>query len=300
MATPSSSSSSSSSPLPTDPPSLARIAAALHAATSDGPVTRVASVRLDPGSQELDLGFWDVPAGPGHPIEPLVGFVAPASWDAVGLISSGRLRHLDHPEREPSRTLSTVLLGRDGTAASVIGAPGSEPRTIHDPPAGLVPDVLHRVLGLPTPPPEGPTGQFVELTWLDRIAAGVLGQRNRGRSWRWLADRHPLREGGPPPDPEELAARTAAYSEERTWAGLRLLSVTQDLPAAWWGPPGGSTAPACTWFDDGSLARWVLSRLPPAEALVPDLVSVLPDHVGDQLLRALNEVDGTWPATRTA
>jgi hypothetical protein len=136
----------------------------------------------------------------------------------------------------------------------------------------------------------------VELTWLDRIAMGLL-DRSRGRSWRWLADRHPLRGSGPVPAPDELAARTAMYSEERTWAGLRLLAVAQDLPAVRCGPPGGTTAPACTWFDDGSLSRWLLSRLPPAEALVPDLLSVLARHVGADLLAALAVVDGTWPAT---
>lgn len=289
-----------SPPLPDGPPSLSRIASVIHAATADDPVARVTYVQIDHDAETFDLGFWDVPPGPGHPIEPLVGFVAPASWDAIGLVSTGRLRHLDQPDHRPERTLSTVLLGRDGTAASIIGRAGAENRTLDAPPIGLVPDVLNRVLGLPTPPPDAPTGQIVELTWLDRIASGLLHQRSRGRSWRWLADRHPLRGGGPVPDPEELAARTAAYSEERSWAGLRLLAVTQDLPAARSGPPGGSVAPACTWFDDGSLSRWLLSRLPPADALVPDLMSVLPHHVGSDLLIALGEVDGTWPTSSTA
>lgn len=282
------------------PPSLARVATLLHTATTDDPVARVVYLRHDSEQEAFDLGLWDVPPGPGHPIEPLVGFVAPTAWDAIGLVSSGRLRRLDQPDEPPQRTQSTVLFGRDGTAASVLATDDGEPRALDDPPVGLVPDILRRVLGLPTPPPEAPTGQVVDLTWLDRVAVGLLQQRSRGRSWRWLADRHPLRGSGPVPDPEELAARTAAYSAERTWAGLRLLAVTEDLPAVRWGPPGGSTAPGCTWFDDGSLSRWLLSRLPPAEALIPDLVSVLPRHVGADLLVALGEVDGTWPATGTA
>ena len=286
-----------SSPLVHEEPSLARIASVIHRATTDGPTARLVYVRTDPDDATLDLGFWEIPPGVGHPIEPLVGFVAPEAWDAIGLISTGRLRHLDRPDADPQPTVSTVLLHRDGTSASVIGAPGGPERAIDDPPAGLVPDVLNRVLGRPTPPPDTPTGTMVELTWLDRIAAGLLHQRSRGRSWRWLADRHPLRGSGPVPGPDELAARTAAYSVERTWAGLRLLAVTQDLPAVRCGPPGGATAPACTWFDDGSLSRWLLSRQPPAEALVPDLLSILPSHVGADLLVALGEVEGTWPAT---
>ena len=76
--------------------------------------------------------------------------------------------------------------------------------------------------------------------------------------------------------------------------GLEDVRGTHELAA-----PGGSLAPASTWFDDGSLSRWLLSRLPPAEALVPDLVAVLPRHVGADLLIALGEVHGTWPATGT-
>jgi len=286
-----------SAPLPvTAAPTLAQIASLVHRAAADGPVARLVHVRLDPQDQALDLGLWDIPPVAGHPIDPLVGFVAPASWDAVGLTSSGRIRPLDRDE-QPQRTLSTVLLHRDGTAAGIIGAPGEPERTIDEPPEGLVPDVLRRVLGRPTPPPQASTANVVELTWLDRIAAGLLHGRPRGRSWRWLADRHPLRGGGAVPSPEELAARTAAYADERTWAGLRLLAVTQDLPASRYGPPGGTTAPASTWFDDGSFSRWLLSSLPPSEALVPDLISVLPDHVGADLLTALGEVDGTAPST---
>ncbi len=278
-----------SPPLATEEPSLASIAQVVHRATTDDPVARVVTVRSDPDATELSLGFWDVPEVPLHPIEPLVGFVAPTSWNAIGLISTGRLRHLDRLDAAPARTLSTVLLHRDGTAASVIGVEDEDPRALDEAPVGLVPDVLNRVLQRPTPPPDEPTGALVELTWLDRIAAGLLHQRSRGRSWRWLADRHPLRGGGPVPEPEDLAARTAAYSEERTWTALRLLALTDDLPAVRWGPPGGTTAPACTWFDDGSLSRWLLRHLPPADALVPDLLSVLPHHVGADLLVALGD-----------
>jgi len=278
------------------PPSLARLAAVVHGATTDQPVARIVHLRLHPHDEALDLGFWDVPPVASHPMEPLVGFVAPTSWDAIGLVSTGRLRHLDDPAAGVAASLSTVLLHRDGTAASVITVEGGEARHLDDPPEGLVPDVLNRVLRRPTPPPDASTGTLVELTWLDRLASGLLRQRSRNRSWRWLADRHPLRGGGPVPAPEELAARTAAYSSERTWAGLRLLALTDDLPAVRWGPPGGTTEPACTWFDDGSLSRWLLSRLPPAEAIVPDLLAVLPHHTGADLLGALGEVDGTWPA----
>jgi hypothetical protein len=285
MATP------SSSPLVTEAPSRGRLAELIHRATTDGPVARLVSVHQDPVAERFELGFWDLPPGAGHPVDPLVGFVAPQRWCAVGLVTSGRMRHLDRVDQIAQPTLATVLVHRDGTAASVVGAPAGSERMIEDPPVGLVADVLNRVLGRPTPPPEEPTGTMVELTWLDRLAGGLLHPRGRVRSWRWMADRHPLRGGGPVPSPEELAARTAAYSEQRTWADVRFFGAEQELPAARFGPPDGTTALAATWFDDGSLSRWLLSTLPPADALVPDLLAVLPDHVGADLLTALGEVD---------
>ncbi|HWJ99025.1 MAG TPA: hypothetical protein VNQ33_12755, partial [Acidimicrobiales bacterium] len=183
-------SASPSSAVATDPPSLARIASLVHRATTDQPVARVVHLRVDHRDETFDLGFWDIPPVPSHPMEPLVGFVAPSSWDAIGLISTGRVRHLDEPGGGAAASLSTVLLHRDGTAASVIAVEGAEPRLLDDPPEGLVPDVLNRVLQRPTPPPDAPTGALVELTWLDRITTGLLRPRGRTRSWRWLADRH--------------------------------------------------------------------------------------------------------------
>ncbi len=294
MTAPSSPSAPSRGPLaPAEPPSVARLARLVHLATVDVPVTRYVHVRIDHREEAFDLGFWDVPPLPTHPIEALVGFVAPTSWDVVGLVSSGRVRHLDRPDQEPDpeRIISTVLFQRDGAAASVIAPPGAEPQVSDEAPIGLIPDVLHRTLGRPTAPPDQPTGAMVDATWLDRIAAGVLQQRNRRRSWRWLADRHPLRGGGPVPEPMELRTRTAAYSQERSWADLRLLAGIQELPASRSGPPGGTTAPAGTWFDDGSFSRWVLGQLPPVEAVLPDLLSVLPVGAGASMASALDSLD---------
>jgi hypothetical protein len=275
-------------------PSLGSIAESIHHAVVDDPVARVVSVCWDPAQESVRLGFWDVPPGPLHPIDPLVGFVAPTEWDAVGLVSTGRLRRLDTRSGAADQVLTTVLLPRAGEATSTVGPIGGPTQTLEGTPEGLVPDVLSRVLQRPTPPPECSTATLVELTWLDRIATGLLQKHSRGRTWRWLADRHPLRGGGPPPSPEELAGRVSVYAETRTWADLRSLVEPDDLPAATWGPPGGSLASSETWFDDGSLSRWMLRHLPPAEALVADLLSVLPSPVGADLLMALTVVDGTW------
>ena len=284
-------------PVPAAAPlSLAAIAVTIHRSVAGSaeraPVARFAHVDLTVGPETLGLGFWDLPPGPGHPIAPLVGFRAPDRWDAVGLISSGRLRTVDDPRAAPTSVLSTVLVDRGGRVASVLGADGGGPlRTIEDPPAGVVPDVLARVLGRATPPPDQTVAAWVDLTWLDRLAGELLPRPARGRSWRWAADRHPLRGTGPVPEPADLAIRTAAYAVERPWSAIGRSLTGTELPAAQRGPSGGSVVDAGGWFDDGSLSRWILRDLPPADALLPDLLAVLPPQVGDSVLTALADVD---------
>lgn len=267
-------------------PTLADVATSIHHAVGPDPVAQVVYVHDDAEAVDLTIGLWDVPDLPTHPIEPLIGFRAPPTWDAVGIVSTAQVRSLVPDGPAPGPTVTTVLLQRDGTIASVVGSPGRALQHLGDPPVGLVPDVLARVLGRPTPAPEVEVDAYLDLAWLDRIACGLLDRPSRARSWRWLADRHPLRGGGPPPAPEVLAARVAEVAEAHPWSWMRQ-RVTTDLPATWCGPPGGTTPPAAEWFDDGSLCRWRMRCLPPADVLVPDLLSVLPSHLGEQLLTAL-------------
>lgn len=272
-------------------PTVGDLATVIHRAVAPDPVPRVVHAHPGSGPDAVALGFWELPDLPGHPADPLVGFLAPAEWSAIGIVVPSTVRSLadDGP---PRATVTTVLMERDGRVASVLGDEGGPLQRIDEPPVGFVPDVLARTLGLPTPAPEVDVAPYLDAAWLDRIATGLFGRPGRARSWRWLADRHPLRGGGPPPPPEELAARVTTAAADLPWSELRRRMDGTELPASWCGPPGGSLPPASTWFDDGSLSRWVLRQVPPAEALIPDLLSVLPDDVGAQLLLALGDPPG--------
>lgn len=277
------------SPAPSAPtqPSLDQLAVLIHRSAAPFQVPYLVFVEDDPADADsFNLGLWEIPLSAGHPVEPLTGFVAPASWRALGLTSSARLRHLDLPHQPAVDAASTVLVPRIGPIVSVLDD-GEEAWLVPESPIGLVPDALARVLRRPTPPAEASTGSFVELTWLDRLASGVLSRPSLGRSWRWVADRHPLRGAGAVPSPEELSARVEVYSAERTWTDIRRSNTDLVLPAASCAPPGGITQSAGSWFDEGSLARWVMRHLPPADVLVPDLLAVLPSSVGGQLMTAL-------------
>lgn len=270
------------------PPSLRALAEALHHAGSPDASPSIVSVELH-DTEEVSIGRWTPPSDLDHPLTALLGFRAPDSWNAVGLLGSGRARMLDGPATADGQCIRfTVLTQRDGTSVSLLDELGATAPTVtEDPPHGWSADVLARVLGLPTPPPEASPALLVEAQWLERVAAGVLDRPGRVRSWRWLADRHPLRGPGPVPDPDELAAATAAHAEDHPWRRLRQAAAKVPLPAATHGPSGGTVLDAERWFDDGSISRWMLQRLGPVELVLADLLDALPHHLGASLSRAL-------------
>lgn len=256
----------------------------------------VVHVDLDDATGSADLGFWPVPRHAEHPGDALVGFLAPPSWDAIALVCSGRAHHLGDRRQPAERVITTALVMRHGPGASVIDGLGTEPLVLEDAPVGWVADVLARTLGRPTPPPPGSPALMFELTWLDQLAVGILARPTRLRNWRWMADRHPLRGEGPVPSPEELAARTAAEAAHRTWQALLDDIGVVEMPAATDGPPDGVPTTPQEWFDEGTLSRWLLRRMVPPELVLPDLLSVLPSHLGESLVTALVEVDGSLGA----
>lgn len=270
-------------------PLLRDLAQTIHHATAAETGVHLVFVEHHDDDAELSLGFWSPPGSIDHPLTSLVGFRAPDRWDAVGVSGSGRRRDLAG-DGIGSTASFTVLAHRSGSVASVLvpaTATAEAPTVIEDPPTGWATDVLARVLGLPTPPPEVSSAIIVEDGWLDRIAAGVLDRPGCARSWRWLADRHPLRGPGPVPTPADLASTTTAHAERHPWSHLRSLAGSFDLPATSAGPPGGTILGADRWFDDGSLCRWMLQRLSPTELLLADLLAELPDDLGDALVDSL-------------
>ncbi|MFN8016736.1 MAG: hypothetical protein U0P45_01295 [Acidimicrobiales bacterium] len=204
-------------------------------------------------------------------------------------MSAGWLRHLDRPEEGRQGIASVVLWDREDTCASAFGDPDDAPTVVEDPPDGLAADVLRRVLGLPTPPPELSPLATIDVTWLERLAEGLTRRPGKPRSWAWAADRHPYRGYGPTPSPAALAAR-ARGSELGSWAELRGRLGAAELPAARWGPPGGEVLGLGDWFDDGSLARWLVAGQAQPGALATHVLGTLPPPVAERVVAALVEL----------
>lgn len=279
------------SPSPHSPtiPSLRQVAEVLHEGTASWPGSLVVTVAPAPVPAEVAIGTWPVPDDVAHPADPLVGFLAPEDWLAIGLVARGRAWPIDPAgaaaEADPVRI--TSLAGRDGTATSLLTRAAEPVQVIEDAPAGWVADVLARTLGRPTPPPATALSTWVEAAWLDRIADLVLESPGRVRHWDVLARLHPLAAPGAALPGVLLAVESRALDLESSWCRMRRLWGGGPPVAAAQAPPGGRAVALQDWFDDGSFARWVTRNLVPGEDLLPAVLDALPRALGRELLESL-------------
>jgi hypothetical protein len=271
-------------------PSAGQLVELAHRAVAalDGP--HLVHLRLDREAEALDLGLGPIP-GVGHPADALVGFRAPDDWDGVGLASAGTLHHGRGPEPQRSRGRFTTLALRDRPGATLVERDDGGTELLEGDPVGWVVDVLRRVLGLPTAPPEGSTALLIDVWWLDAMVRELLDHPGRHHGWRWMARAHPLCPPATVPEPEELQARASAEALARPWSRLRGVLAGRELPAGSIGLPVGRVLSGEEWFDDGALSRWVLRGTLPPDVLLGELVERLPAHLVDRLVAGLAEVD---------
>jgi hypothetical protein len=288
-------------PAPRDPdrPSAVNLAAcvdeadaALAPTTSDGAILRVATLGAD-GPDDL---AW-FPLDGGHPLDVLLGFVAPDHWMALGVSTPGHAHPVGDDGRvvrsaDPSPIRVTVLFDRSGRAAGRLRQ-GGEVAALPGSPEGVVADACRRCLGLATGPPPATTALLWTLTWLDRLvdAAGGATTSPRPASWAEVARLHPAASTPPPgpeadvgPEPGALAAATVALAEAWPWSRLRADPSLVDVPGALPEPH------VIRWMDDGMWARWLLSTFPTIDDLVVAVCGLLPDRVASAVVEA---VDGS-------
>ena len=179
------------------------------------------------------------PVDPIHPLDLLLGFVAPVHWWALGVSSSG----LQHPigrdgrvvrSADSPRVRVTVLIDRSGRGAGLLRR-GDELTALPGPPDGTVADACRRALRLGTAPPPPTTVGLWTLCWLDRMVAALAESGGAGgggpgpRTWRDLTRLHPassvatLRWSGLGlgPDADTLADAARALADAWPWARLQ-------------------------------------------------------------------------------
>ena len=244
----------------------------------------------------VDPGETDDPGEPGepgelatrpldgaHPLDALLGFVAPPRWAALGVATPGTGHALDG-DRPPERVHVTMLLARSGASAGVLRR-GDRATRLGDPPEGLVADACRRALGLATAPPPATTAGLWARWWLDRLVQ-ASAERAPGSpvpGWADAVALHPAKcvpaPGEPAPEPAAVAAATLGLADAWGWGRLREHPGVADmLPGP--GPSAGALTPeVAAWMDDGMFARWLLSALPPPDDLLDACWGLLPEAV---------------------
>ncbi|MEO6629491.1 MAG: hypothetical protein ABIP03_13105 [Aquihabitans sp.] len=287
---------------PTAAPPLARLAELIHRRTDEA--TDAALVTVTYRATAVEIGFWPIPSGVGNPIEVLVGWLAPDACDVLGLVTLGWAVALPVPMGETEaasadtagrdRVRITTLLARDGTGASVIaseGAPGAEPRVISEVPAGWGTDALARSMGRPTPPPTASISACVEGAWLAAIERRIWPNGPYPPvslpGWEEIAMLHPLAPAGMALPGDLLALQVRVLEQESNWSRLRQLFGQSQASARVMQPPGGTTVSLERWFDDGSFSRWTARRQPELTDSLFEVLDILPEEVGRNLMAAL-------------
>lgn len=216
---------------------------------------------------------------PDDLVASLVGFDAPAAWEAMAVVVQGRSWALDEPDPDPRPVRLVHVVNRRGEVASVVRHAGDEPMPSGADGHGRLVDVCRRALGLPTAPaPKDSTGLWA-LLWLDALLARAArgdGVVDLGEAARC----HPAIELFAAHEPGLATAAATRLSrlgrilgEARPWPDLRTAAVRGEWPVEGLSPEGAA------WMDDGMFARWVTAGFALTDDYLAELDRLLPERV---------------------
>jgi hypothetical protein len=220
--------------------------------------------------------------GVGVP-EDLIGFDAPSHWSGVVLGTTGTMRHLDD-EHPPQRVRIGYALGRSGIATSTITT--LDGRTLATPggaPVGHIPDVAHRILGMPTEPEARTPLALMVTSWLLEVVDLATDPAMSGWTDDWLAvaDLHPAADLCAGRTPGALSAALHLPGAIPTWEDVHEAAVTTGLGI------GGFLPWHVEWLDPSSLGRFLLARVTPVHELLTRVVEVVPSEVARSVTKCV-------------
>lgn len=252
-------------------------------------------LRLRPGDAgDTEMGLF--PLAGDHPASYLTGHVADPDVDALGVVTGGRVFHLDDPAATLGRTsIATVVSRRGEVAGCSVGLDGE----LRDDGAGLsgiVVDLLHRALGLPTAPAPCEPNVIIAGHWLTEITLFVEAEE-RVPCWKEITELHPavrMLRSTPEGLPNDVGLErcATALGNVVTWRLLRdqLDDGVLSLPGL---QPGDGA-----WYDDGAFARRLLADRTPLRHVRSEVRSRLPARLWQRVadtLAACGVPETCWP-----
>ncbi len=160
--------------------------------------------------------------------------------------------------------------------------------------AGTLLDGGLRALGLPTPPCSSPTVWFPDGVFLHRVSRlldrwGGLCTR-RPLTWYSVSLLYPLNVSGKAISSCVALRLRQDFHARNTWSSLRRGVVALPVSAPAILP--GLTPAVAGWLDDGSFARWVLSRVSDPPSTLEWLCGRVDNCLAEDLSVALGDVSG--------
>ncbi len=164
-----------------------------------------------------------------------------------------------------SRSGELLIFTRPGGVPAMVSEPTE---MMIDQKASLVVDIARRIMGLPTDPPPSTITELYDTLWLDRMVETCLAS--------------PI--GEPPPMQQLTALHPNAEQRPVT---AEMLGCLRRVPHLNWyrfhasacdhGVTWAGIGPAmASWFDTGSLARWLFAMLPEPTVMLDELVDLIP------------------------
>lgn len=234
-------------------------------------LVRVAGIAAD----EVELALKPVP--PHGVYTELLGATVPPRWEAAGVVVHGTARSLGDVDAGLERgerigDASVVLIvGRDGTTASLLRIDDGEPRVQVGEPqeacAGRIVDVVLRGFDLATAPPEHPLCHAAFGVWLHRVHARVIDAM--------------------PVDPGVIDALSPSMPP--TWEALR-----EQCAAGRW-PELGIHPEIAMWMDEGVFSRACVESFPEPLEVMIELSELLDSTTWVHLVESLGTIRSATP-----
>ncbi|MCE2511476.1 MAG: hypothetical protein J4F50_02755 [Acidimicrobiia bacterium] len=230
----------------------------------------------------------DPPAGGGLA---LIGLRCPPETLAVAATAWCETRWPDGCRRSGALAWS---VDRQGRSLAMFRERGADDAEVLSTVAGSLLDGGLRALGQPTAPCSSPTVWFPDGVFLQRVSRllderGALCRR-RPLTWDRVSLLYPLNVVGKPLSACVTRHLRHGFHERNTWSSLRRGVVEQPASAPAILP--GLAPAVADWLDDGSFARWVLSRVSDAPSTLEWLCGRVHDSLVHALSAALGDVTG--------
>lgn len=242
------------------------------------------------------------PLDDAHPSGLLVGY-RPDDCFALGVAAHGwayPIEQRSRPDRSRTRVHLVSVVSCSGEHAHLTYAedPDHPLNDVGDAvPSGEQVDLLRRSFALSTDPPPCGTDTYWSMEWLAAVADTGASLGSGGRmEWADVSQLHPaatlLDAGGLEASVHDFTEMVTSFGRVCDWGRVRYLVDRGTYDHVDLVPGDGE------WFDDGSIARYLLARmspLPELRSMVQMVVSPDADRRIDEVLDALCVPSRVWP-----